>query len=509
MKIFTTEEIREIDRYTIEQDKVNGLTLMERAAMAVTYEVESRFRPSKRIVVFAGSGNNGGDALIAARMLYEHGYRPEVILFNVKSSHLSQSCEVCRDRLLQIPGVAFTEVVGTFTPPELGPDDVVIDGLFGTGLRTPVNQGFATLIRFINDSRAFVISIDVPSGLCGEWNCSTPRYNIIKANVTVAFQFERLSFFFEENEPYLGEVKVVDIELSQDAISKTATNFYKIEESDLKGKIKPRNKFANKYKVGTVYLMAGSYGMMGAAILSARGVLRSGAGLLTVHSPHCGFVPMQTMVPEAIFEGDENELVVTSADIRREFSAVAVGPGLGTNEVTIDALDSFLKKVKRPMVIDADALNCIAKRPMLLRSIPKGSVLTPHSGEFDRLFGKHNTQEERLQKAIDVARLHEVTIVLKGHNTMTVRSDGKVYINSTGNAGMATAGSGDVLTGIIASFMAQGYSPDTAAVMGVYVHGLAGDLAAEKMGQVSMLATDIIDNIGCAINRLMDKKKSL
>ncbi len=509
MKIFTTEEIREIDRYTIEHDNVDGLELMERAAMAVTYEIESRFRPSKRIVIFAGSGNNGGDALVVARMLYEHGYRPEVILFNVKSSHLTQSCQICRDRLLQMPDVDFTEVVGTFTPPELGPNDVVIDGLFGTGLRTPINLGFATLIRYINESGAFVISIDVPSGLCGEWNSSTPRYNIIKADVTVAFQFERLSFFFEENAQYIGEVKVVDIELSQEAISKTTTSYYKIEECDLKGKIKSRNKFANKYDAGTVYLMAGSYGMMGAAILSARSVMRAGAGLLTVHGPHCGFVPMQTSVPEAIFEGDENEYVVSSADIRREFSAVAVGPGLGTNEVTIDALDSFLKKVKRPMVIDADALNCIAKRPMLLRCIPKGSVLTPHNREFDRLFGNHNTQEERLQKAIDVARLHEVTIVLKGHNTMTVRSDGKVYINSTGNAGMATAGSGDVLTGIIAAFMAQGFTPDLAAVMGVYVHGLAGDIAAEKVGEVSLVASDIVDNIGKAINRLVDKKPSL
>ncbi|MGN0213921.1 MAG: NAD(P)H-hydrate dehydratase [Muribaculaceae bacterium] len=499
MKIFTTKEIREIDNYTIEHDGVESLVLMERAASAAVGEIVSRFSPGKRIVVFAGSGNNGGDALIVARKLYELGYNPEVILFNVRSSHLSSGCEQCRNDLLELGGINFTEVVGTFTPPELGSDDVVIDGLFGTGLRTPINSGFAALIRYINESGAYTIAIDIPSGLCGEWNSGTPRNNIIRARLTLAFQFSRLAFFFAENAEFIGEVKVLDIELSPEAISKTRSDFYLIEHDDVRGMIKPRGLFVNKYDAGTAFLVAGSYGMVGAAILASRAVMRAGAGLLTVHAPQCAFQPMQTAVPEALFEVDRSEWFTTRIDVNHRYGAVALGPGMGTNESTIEALDLFLKNCHQPVVLDADALNCIAKRPMMLRNIPIGSVLTPHAGEFDRLFGAHATQEERLLKAIEVSKLYGFTIVLKGHYTMTVRSDGKVYINCSGNPGMATAGSGDVLTGIIAAFIAQGYAMDWAVVMGVYVHGLAGDLAAEQHGEISMTASDIVDNIGNAI----------
>ena len=508
MKIFTTKEIREIDRYTIEQEGVDSLTLMERAATAVTCEITSRFRPSKRIVIFAGSGHNGGDALMVARMLYEQGYHPEVILFNVRSSHLSKSCEVCRDRLLELEGVNFTEVVGTFTPPDLDKNDVVIDGLFGTGLRTPINSGFAALIRYINESGAYTVAIDVPSGLCGEWNSGTPRNNIVRARLTLAFQFSRLAFYFAENAEFLGEVKVLDIELSQEATCKTRSDYYLIENEDVSAMIKPRDAYINKYDAGTVLLVAGSYGMVGASILSARSAMRAGAGLVTVHAPSCAYQPLQTAVPEALFEVDRGEYFTRRIDLNHNYSAVAIGPGIGTNEDTMDALDQFLKNCRQPVVLDADALNCIAKQPMMLRNIPMGSVLTPHAGEFDRLFGAHGTQEERLLKAIEVSKLYGFTIVLKGHNTMTVRSDGKVYINSTGNAGMATASSGDVLTGIIASFIAQGYAMDWAVVMGVYVHGLAGDIAAEQHGEIGMMASDIIDNVGKAIMRIMRGNRS-
>lgn len=503
MKIFTTKEIREIDKYTIEQDGIDGLTLMERAATAVTCEITARFRPGKRIVIFAGSGNNGGDALVTARMLYEQGYHPEVILFNVRSSHLSKSCEVCRDRLREIDGVNLTEVIGTFTPPDLDKNDVVIDGLFGTGLRTPINSGFAALIKYINESGAYVVSIDVPSGLCGEWNSGTPRSNIIKANLTLAFQFNRLAFFFAENAQFIGDVKVLDIGLSQEATCKTRSDYYLIERDDVRAMMKPRSQFANKYDAGTVLLAAGSYGMVGASILAARAVMRAGAGLVTVHGPSCAFQPVQTAVPEALFEVDRGEYFIRHIDLNHNYGAVAIGPGIGTNAETAEALDVFLKNCRHPVVLDADALNCIAAHPLMLRNIPAGSVLTPHAGEFDRLFDtRGGTQEERLLKAIEVSKLYGFTIVLKGHNTMTVRSDGKVYINSTGNAGMATAASGDVLTGVIASFIAQGYAIDWAVVMGVYVHGLAGDMAAEIHGEMGVMASDIVDNIGKAIKSI-------
>lgn len=503
MKIFTTDAINKIDEATIEGENISMLDLMERAAQAVAYEIISKWRPSKRIVIFAGPGNNGGDALAVARLLGEQGYSPEVYLFNIKSSHLSPCCSTNKDRLQGMESVVLTEVVDTFTPPELGINDVVIDGLFGSGLRSPLKGGYSALVQYINDSEAYVVSIDVPSGLYGEWNMGADHRNIIQANLTLAFQFRRLSFFFAENAQFVGEVKVLDLDMNQDAVVSTPTDFYLIEKEDVKSILKPHNKFINKYDNGTVFVVAGSYGMMGAAILVARGASRAGAGLVTVHAPRCGFIPLSTAVPEALFEADRNEIFTTSIELYHKYSVVALGPGMGTAEETIDAVDSFLKSYRQPCILDADALNCIALRPILLRSIPKGSILTPHDAEFDRLFGLHQSDEERLKKAIDVSKLYEITIVLKGHYSMTVRPDGKVYINSSGNAGMATAGSGDTLTGIIAALIAQGYAPDWGVALGVYIHGLAGDIAVKEQGTHGLIAPDIANAVGKAFQSLM------
>ncbi|MBO4814956.1 MAG: NAD(P)H-hydrate dehydratase [Muribaculaceae bacterium] len=503
MKIFTTEGIRRIDQQTIEEEGISRLELMERAASAVAYEIMSRWLPSKRIVIFAGPGDNGGDALAAARMLYEQGYHPEVYLFNIKSSHLSACCSTNRDLILKMEGVDFVEIVDTFNPPDLDRNDLVIDGLFGSGLRSPLKGGYQALVQYINESEAFVVSIDVPSGLFGEWNLGSDPRNIIQADLTLTFQFKRLAFFFAENAQFVGECKVLDLDLSENAISKTPTDFYLIEESDVRGILKPHSPFINKYDNGTVFLVAGSYGMMGAAILSARGATRAGAGLVTVHAPRCGFSPLMAAAPEVLFEGDRNEIFTTNIELHHKYSVVALGPGMGIADETLDAVDTFIKNYRMPCILDADALNCIALRPMLLRSIPKGSILTPHDAEFDRLFGLHHSDEERLKKAIDVSKLYEITIVLKGHHTMTVRPDGKVYINSSGNAGMATAGSGDVLTGVIAAFIAQGYAPDWGVVLGVYVHGKAGDIAVEEQGTYGLIAGDIANHVGKAIKYIM------
>ena len=502
MKIFTTEGIRKIDEATIERDNISSLDMIERAASAIAYEIMSRWRSSQRIVVFAGPGNNGADALAVSRLLFEQGYNPEVYLFNIKSSHLSGSCSTNRDRFVGLGDVDFTEIVNEFAPPELGPEDVVLDGLFGSGLRSPLRGGYGSLVQYINDSRAHTVSIDIPSGLFGEWNLGSDRRNIIKAKLTLALQFKRLSFFFAENADFIGECKVLDLEMDTAAMASVPTDYYLIERDDAHKVIKPREPFCNKYDNGTVFVVAGSYGMMSAAVLASRGAMRAGAGLVTVHAPQCAFQPLQTAVPEALFEVDRGEYFTTRIELNHNYGAIALGPGMGTSEKTIEALDLFLKNCHQPVVLDADALNCIAKRPIMLRNIPMGSVLTPHAGEFDRLFGAHGTQEERLLKAIEVSKLYGFTSVLKGHHTMTVRSDGKVYINRSGNPGMATAGSGDVLTGIIASFIAQGYAIDWAVVMGVYVHGLAGDLAAEQHGEISLMASDIINHIGKAIKSI-------
>lgn len=503
MKIFTTEAIHRINDMTVERASISRLDMMERAANAVTYEIISRWMPSQRIVIFAGPGDNGGDALAVARQLAEQAYHPEVYLFNIKSGRLSSSCSTNRERLKDVPGVTLNEVVDRFVPPELGPQDLVVDGLFGSGLRSPLSGGYASLVQYINDSDAFVLSIDIPSGLFGEWNMGCDHRNIVKADLTLAYQFKRLSFFFAENAQFVGKVKVLDMDYDEDAIARTPSDFYLIERSDVKEMLRPQKPFINKYDNGTVLLVAGSYGMMGAAELAARGAMRAGAGLVTVHAPRCGFVPLSVAVPEVLFEGDSNEIITTNIQLSHNYTVVALGPGMGSEIETLEAIDAFLKTYRRPCILDADALNCIARRPVLLRSIPKGSILTPHRGEFDRLFGEHQTEEERLKKAIEMSKQFEITIVIKGHYSMTVRPDGKVYINSSGNAGMATAGSGDVLTGVVAGFIAQGYSADTGVVLGVYVHGLAGDLAAAKQGTHGLIAPDIAQSVGLAINDIL------
>ncbi|MBP3738152.1 MAG: NAD(P)H-hydrate dehydratase [Muribaculaceae bacterium] len=499
MKIFTTEGIRHICSKAIEREGMSMLDLMERAAESVTYELMSRWRISQRFVFFAGPGDNGGDALAVARLMRQQGYYPEVYLFNIKSSQMSPCCATNRDRLQELDGVEFVEVTGTFTPPELGPDDVVIDGLFGSGLTSPLKGGYTSLVQYINNSEAYVVSLDIPSGLFGEWNMGTDSRNIIRADLTLTYQFNRLAFFFAENAQYLGQVKVLDMELTLEGVGNTPTDFYLIEGNDVQQVLKRPDKFCNKYDNGAVLMVAGSYGMMGAAVLAARGAMRSGAGIVTVHTPLCGYEILQSSIPEVIVEPDSDRLITKSIPMNHQYSVVALGPGMGTNPETVDAIDQFIKTFRRPCLLDADALNCIAMRQQLIRLIPHGSVLTPHASEFDRLFGVHQSDEERLKKAIDVSKLYEITIVLKGHYTMTVRPDGKVYINSSGNAGMATAGSGDVLTGVIASLIAQGNAPDWSVVAGVYLHGVAGDIAAREHGTWGVMASDIADNMGRAI----------
>ncbi len=504
MKIFTTSEIRRIEEYTIKVDGIIEIDLMERAASAAAFEIMSRWQPGKRFVVFAGPGNNGGDALAVARLLKEQGYeRIEVFLFNIPSTKLSKGCARNRDRLLEIEGIDFTEVVNEFEPPTLGREDVVIDGLFGSGLREPLKGGFTSLVQYINESQAYIVAIDVPSGLFGEWNTGTDRRNIIRANLTLAFQFKRLSFFFAENAPNIGECKILDIDLSRDAMNKASTNYYLVESYEVKNLLRRRPEHCSKYDFGSLLLVSGRYGMLGAAILSARAAMRAGAGLVSVHSPRCGHDVLQSSVPEALFEADKNDIVTSDVSMTRRYNAVALGPGMGTHEMTIDAIDRFLKTRNLPCVLDADALNCIAMRPMLIESIPQKSILTPHAVEFERLFGNFDTEEERLKKAIEVAKMHKLIIVMKAHYTMVVDTAGKVYINTTGNAGMATAGSGDVLTGIISGLLAQGYSPQFSAIMGVYIHGVAGDLAEKVHGTYGMTAGDIVDNIGRAIKDIM------
>ncbi len=504
MKIFPTQDIRSIEQYTINNEPVSSLDLMERAASAVTCEIVSRWRQNKRIVVFAGRGNNGGDALAVARMLIEQGYRVEVFLFNIGSGTPSLECQANRERLLAIEGVDFTEITNNFSPPYLCKDDIVIDGLFGIGLREPLKGGFTSLVRYINESKAYVISIDLPSGLFSEWNLQNNRQNIINANLTLSFQFPKLSFFLAENAEFLGEWKILDIEFSGTAIANTPTDYYLVERADIKRVLKRRKDFSTKFDYGSTIIRGGCYGLLGAPMLATKAALKTGVGLATVHTPRCGYSIIQSSLPEAIFSADKHDIVITDIKLKHDYDSVGIGPGLGSNDLTINALELFFKNRTEPCVIDADALNCIAKRPSLLNYIPAMSIITPHSREFDRIFGEQISEEMRLRKAIDVAHHYNIIIVLKSHYTMTIRPDGKVYVNSSGTPALATPGSGDALLGVISSLVAQGYKPEISAVVGVYLHGYAGAMAAKSEGDYGVLASDIINNLGRGINEIMN-----
>lgn len=507
MKIFTSNITREIDAATCEAQKIDSLDLMERAAGAVSCEIISRFLPTQRIVVIAGPGNNGGDALAVARMLFEQGYRKiEVFLFNVIGK-LSHDCDEERKKLITMEGIDFTEVKKDFQPPYLCDEDVVVDGMFGGGLRQPLQGGFKALATYVNDSGAYVISIDVPSGMFGEWNENVRHSDMVHADLTLSFQTPKLAFFFPENADAVGEWKLLDIDLDEKKMKEIPSEFMLVEARSVRPLLKRRPLFSGKRDFGSVMLFAGSAGMMGAAVLASRSCLRCGVGLVTVHSAKVGMSVLQTAVPEALFEPDRNENYVFDMTMHHEHQAVAVGPGLGTNDRTIDALEALLKNCKSPMVLDADALNCIAKRPQLLSLLHANTIITPHVGEFDRLFGEHHNSESRLKKAIDMAKYYNIIIVLKGHYTATVRPTGKVYFNSTGNPGMATAGSGDVLTGVIAALLAQGYRPEVAATIGVYIHGVAGDMAVEKTGEWGLLASDIAEHCGLAIKAVANRER--
>ena len=470
MKILTCTQQKEADAYTIANNDILSINLMEKAASLIANEICKRWDQSHRIVVFAGAGNNGGDAVAVARMLFTKNYNVEVYLFNIKG-----------------------EISNSFDPPKLFEEDVVIDGLFGSGLNKPLSGGFASVVQYINASSAQVVSIDIPSGLMGEDNSNNSRQNIIHADLTLSIQLPKLAFLFPENEDIVGEWKLLDIGISPEFIRQADTPYIITEAQDVSQLIKPRKRFAYKNNFGHALLIAGSNGMAGASVLAARACLRSGTGLLTVHVPVCNHDILQTAVPEAIVQNDVHELYFAEPVDLDNYQAIAIGPGIGQEEETALATLDQLADCYIPAVLDADAINILSSHRNYLNRLPKGSILTPHIGELERIIGKCNNSFERLTKAKELAAYLQCYMVVKGAYTVVITPQGKFYFNPTGNPGMATGGSGDVLTGIILALLAQGYQPENAARLGVYVHGLAGDIACRRMGEISLTASDIID----------------
>ena len=505
MKIFTSAQIRELDRYTTEHERITSLDLMERAAKALSQTIMSIWNSQTPMVVFAGPGNNGGDALAVARILADEGYSVNVYLFNIHNK-LSEDCATNKRRLQENKRLkSFTEVTLNFDPPVLEPGMVVIDGLFGTGLNKPLSGGFASLVKYINQSPARVVSIDMPSGLMTEDNTYNISANIIKANLTLTLQQKKLSMLFADCQQYIGDLRVLDIRLSQEYISKTDSQYQVLEETDIRRLLIPRSDFAHKGSMGHALIIAGSYGMSGASVLATRACLRSGVGKVTVHTPRKNYDIMQISVPEAIMQMDHEETIFSEAVSTEDFDAIGIGPGLGKHENTAIAMIAQIRRSQCPLVADADALNMLANHRAWMQQLPRDIVLTPHPAELDRLTGNvSNGCFERLSKTRDLAEHLNAYVILKGRYSALCLPDGHVFFNSSGNAGMATAGSGDVLTGIITGLLARGYSQKDACKVGMYLHGLAGDLAAKELGKESLIASDIIDYLPKAFKRLND-----
>ena len=502
MKIFTSAQIHELDRYTIENEPIPSLDLMERAAMALTQTITEMYSASMPVVVFAGPGNNGGDGLAVARMMADKGYQVSAYLFNISGS-LSPDCAANKQRIQENKRIKqFVEVVEEFNPPVLEANMLVVDALFGSGLNKPLAGGFASLVKYINASPAQVVAIDVPSGLMTEDNTYNVRANIIRATHTLTLQQLKLSFLFTENQQFVGNLRVLDIRLSQEGMAKIEAPYTIVEENDVRKLLLPRSAFTHKGQMGNALLIAGSYCMAGAAILAARACLRAGAGKVTINSPKRNIPVLQMSVPEAVIQKGSEETIFAEAVDMEDFSALGIGPGLGQSEQTAIALIAQLRRTQCPIVADADALNILANHRAWLQQLPQGIIMTPHPKEFDRLDGHSADSYERLMKASKLAERLKGYIILKGHYTAICCPGGHILFNSTGNAGMATAGSGDVLTGIITALLARGYKPQDACIVGVYLHGLAGDIAAQEVGEESLVASDIINCLPRAFKRV-------
>ena len=504
MKFFTTSQIRLLDQYTIEHEPIASIDLMERAANALYQSVVNKFTVSKPICVVAGPGNNGGDALALARLLLKSGYSVHVQL--IRGDLLSPDCETNRRRIISSYPKSLTELTDKFSAPEITRETILIDGLFGSGLSRPLSGIFADAVLWMNETGCKIISIDIPSGLSGEENKLNAKSVIVKAHLTLSLQFPKLAFLMAENDPYIGCWEILDIGIHTDAIEKTDSNLFYLEEKDIAPLLKNRHKYSHKGTFGHAFIIAGSKGMAGASVLSSRAALRSGAGLVTVYGPEVNRIIVQTANPEVIFQTDSPDYFISEKDLNERFNAIAVGPGIGRHSEAIDMLRKFLIKINIPCVIDADGLNIISVHKELLQHIPKNSILTPHPKEFDRLFGESNSSYERLMKAQQASKIYGFILILKGAHTLIVFPNGKLFFNSTGNPGMATAGSGDVLTGIIAGLLAQGYAPEQAAKIAVYLHGRAGDLALTVESEESLIAGDIIFRLGEAFRSIREKK---
>lgn len=496
MKLFSKEQIYKGDKITAKRQNISSTELMERAGMQIFNWLHMRMQGAQvPIHVFCGIGNNGGDGLVVARHLIVYGY-------NVKTYVVNCSDKRTKDFLVNYERIKETtkkwpEMLNCEDDfPEIGEDDIIIDAIFGIGLNRPADDWVKGLFQHFRKSKAFTLAVDMPSGLYAD-KVPKDENGVVWANMTLSFASPKLAFFLPQTAKYTQQWEILDIGLDPEFFQSTETEAELIGKTEMLQVYEPRKNFSHKGTYGHVLMIGGSYGKMGAVVLASKAALSSGAGLVTAFIPKCGYQIMQTAFPETMVITDKEEELIKNIEFDIEPNSIGVGIGMGTQVETISAFKAFLKKNNKPLVIDADGINILSKETELLKLLPKGTVLTPHPKELERLIGKWKDDFDKLKKVKEFSKQNNVIIVIKGSNTITVH-DNKLYINSTGNPGLATAGTGDVLTGIISGLIAQGYEPYVAAVFGVYLHGKSGDIAVEDVGYQGLIASHVIEYLGKA-----------
>ena len=494
MKIFSKEQIYEGDKLTSERQNITSTELMERAGTQIFNWMHMRMQGAQVPVhVFCGIGNNGGDGLVVARHLITHGYNVHTYVINC-SDKRSKDFLINYDRIKQVTKEWPTLLNCSNDFSKIEPDDIIIDAVFGIGLNRPADEWVAGLFQHFKASKAFTLAIDIPSGLYTD-HIPEDENAVVWASYTLSFQSAKLVFFLPDTAKYTVQWEVLDIGIDPEYLYSTQTESELIGKNEVLPIYKPREKFSNKGQFGHALIIGGSYGKIGAVTLASRAALSSGVGLVTAYIPKCGYSVLQSSFPEAMVITDSDESIITTINFDIEPTVIAFGIGVGVDTKTSKAFEVFLKSNKVALVVDADGINILAKKKSLIKLLPEQSVLTPHPKELERLIGKWKDDFDKLEKVKIFSKKYKLIVVIKGANSIVVFGD-KYYVSTTGNPGLATAGTGDVLTGIITGLMSQGYDPLAASIFGVYLHGKSADIAIEDFGYQSLIASHVIEYLG-------------
>ena len=502
MKIFNAEKIKDLDKLTIDKQQITSLELMERAALQAFLWLVNHFQDKKKVYhLFCGVGNNGGDGLVIARMLKQNYFDVHVYVVPFNDT-ISPDFDSNLDRLKE-SNLAYEVINAASEFPDIAENHVIVDAIFGIGLTREMDSWLQLLIQKINYHKSFKVSIDVPSGLFLDKKTTIA----IHSDVVLTFQIPKLSFYIPDNEQFINEIVILPIDLDERAIDFIPTNYYYTDLNEIKKRYKPISKFSHKGTKGHVLLIGGCYGKIGAMVLASQAALRSGCGLATVNTPKCGYEILQIASPEAMVITDENYHKITKISFDFEPKAIGIGMGIGQDFETAKAFYEFLKSNTIPLIVDADALNILSEHNDWLQLLPKNSILTPHPKELERLIGTWKDDFEKIDKVKYFAKEHQLVVLIKGAFTLIIDKK-NVFVNSSGNQALATGGSGDVLSGMITSFRAQGYCAVDASILGVYFHGRTADIAMNDMGYEAFIASDIVRYLGKVFLELNDKKDS-